>query len=227
MCMENRKTDRRLSQIPSLAIHPFLSVAVDAVRIQRWTGATDTNTSFTGDNSTFGSEVANQKPLIVVRLPSDIQTPLHAVETSSGHFITLHSLERVVGEITGSEEDERKVAEEDEKEKHQPLIVVSKLTRDGRLVVRRFIPQNQTQALNDPYYLALDSDDRVFVADTGRDRVILLDSDLRWIRILCSAEEEDKRTLAPHTLCHDKVDGQLIVAGFFRQGVNVYSIDRQ
>ena len=81
--------------------------------------------------------------------------------------------------------------------------VISELTRDGQMVIRRFIPSNETQKLNDPRYLSLDSDDRVFVADTGNDRVILLDSDLKWNRILCPTKEEEEETKIrmPWRLC--------------------------
>jgi len=164
----------------------------------------------------FRPEGVAQKPLLTVQLPFDIEAPLHAVETSSGHFIILHSLKQ----------DHVMFA------RYMPtmdrLFAVSKVTRDGRLVVRRFVPQNETQELSDPRYLALDSDDRVFVANGGTNRVTLLDSDLSWIRICCSTQYEDNGTIMPHRLCYDKVNRQLIVAGFFRRaGVNIYSIDRK
>lgn len=161
----------------------------------------------------FGPEGAAQKqPLVVIQLASDIEEPLHTVETSSGHFVILHSLKQENDE-TGEK-------------KRKPVYAVSKVTRDGRLVVRRFVPQNKTQELNGPCYLALDSDDRVFVSDAECDRVILLDSDLTWIRNICSTEDEDKSINTPYRLCYDKEERQLTVAEFFRpDGANVYSID--
>ena len=160
---------------------------------------------------------AVQKPLLTVHLPSDIDDPLHAVETSSGDFVVLHSVEKDVNETV-----KLKVREK------QLLFAVSKVTRDGRLVRRRFVPQNEAQELKAPCYLALDSDDRVFVADEGSGRVILLDSDLSWIRIFCQSDFEDQGKILPHRLCCDKVDRQLIVSGLYRREVvNVYSIDRK
>src|SRR6218665_1847360 len=165
----------------------------------------------------FGPKGAAQKTLLIVQLPSGIEKPLHAVETSSGHFVVLHSLVKDDNENAGST-----------KKRKKKDFVASKVSRDGRLVVRRFVPQQKSHELNNPRYLALGSDDRVFVADEWNDRVVLLDSDLNWIRILCPTEDEAKRTIAPHRLCYDKVEGQLIVAGLdTREGVEVYSIDRE
>ena len=176
-----------------------------------WTGATGPNTSFTEHiYRTFGPQIAAQKPFLIVQLPSDIDDPLHAVETSSGHFLVLHSLEKDADETTKLKVNKKEL-----------LFAVSKVTRDVRLVVRRFVSQNKTQELNDPNYLALDSGDRVFVADKGSHRVILLDSDLNWSRILSPTECEDEGTRMPHRLRYDKVERQLIVAGCFRHKVNV------
>ena len=144
---------------------------------------------------TFRPEGVAQKPLLIVQLPSDIENPLHAVETSSGHFIILHSLEEVDDETADSNKKEKK-----------RIFTVSKLTRDGRLVVRRFIPQNKTQELTYPSYLALDSDNRIFLLDQGNVQIILLDSDLSWIQVLCSTKDEDKGISMPHRLCFDKVN---------------------
>jgi len=147
-----------------------------------------------------------------------MQMPLHAVETPSEHFIILHSHKQdVVGETAQS------------RQKWKETFTVSKVTRDGRLVVRRFVPQNETQELNHPCYLALDSDDRVFVADGENERVILLNSDLNWIRSICwTKDENDAEISMPHRLCYDKVEKQLIVAGNIDgEGVNIYSVDQK
>lgn len=148
-------------------------------------------------SSTFRPEGAAQKPLLIVQLPSDIKDPRHAVQTPSGYFIILHSLEQ--------------------------RCVVSKVTGDGRFVVRRFIPQNETQRLTDPRYLTLDSNDRVFVSDVTRERVILLNSDLTWIPILRPVEDEvnGRLTSGPNRLCYDKAERQLIVDG---DGVDIYTL---
>ena len=165
-----------------------------------------------------GLEVVDQEPLHVVQLPSDFEDPLHAVEASSGHFVVLHSLKQDFGNTT------------EPKAKEKRMFVISKLTRDGRLVVRRFIPQNKTQQLKGPYYLELDSDDRVFVVDDVNNRVMLLDSDLSWMQIICPSEGKDRTIRTPYRprLCYDKVERQLIVAGCSnRYGFQVYGIERK
>ena len=73
--------------------------------------------------------------------------------------------------------------------------VVSELTRDGLMVIRRFIPSSETQQLDSFSHLSIDSDDRVFVADVYRNRVILLDSDLKLNRILCPTKEEKEKQI--------------------------------
>jgi len=97
--------------------------------------------------------------------------------------------------------------------------VISELTGDGQMVIRRFFPSNETQELNTLRSLSLDSDDRVFVADSGYGRVILLDSDLQWNRILCSTIQGPKR------LCYDEEKKQMIVADNY--GVSVYTLSRK
>src|SRR6218665_1979390 len=129
-------------------------------------------------------------------------------------FVIVHRLKQDVRDTADSREEKKGV------------VVVSKVTRDGRLVISRFVPQTKTQELSSVCYLALDSDDRVFVAEADNRRVILLNSDLSSIRILCPTEDEDVGTIAPHRLCYDKVERQLVVAGFFRgDGLHIYSID--
>ncbi len=113
------------------------------------------------------------------------------------------------------------------------------MTSDGQTVIRRFVPSNETQQLNYPQYLSIDSDDQVFVADTGNDRVILLDSDLKWKCILCPTKDEEERKIRfPWRLCYDEEKKQLIVGGaggiaFTKVaandedfGVNVYNLSR-
>ena len=160
------------------------------------------------------SEEAAQEEL---KLPSDIIDPRQAVETSSGHFIVLHVLEKDVDVPAGSTEEEK-----------QLIFVVSKVIKDEdkkTKVVLRFIPQNKTQELNRPCYLALDSDDQVFVADEYNNRIILLDSDLSWVRIICPIDD-GPRIVALNKLCYDKVERQLIVVtGAYGREVSIYRID--
>src|SRR6218665_1971754 len=104
MCVEDRKTGRQpRERIPSFAIQSFSGWSIYAVRTERWTSSTD-DTSHSMD--IYGECVlegaTHEKALSTVLLQSDIMEPRHAVGTSSGHFIILHSLEQDVGETEGS-----------------------------------------------------------------------------------------------------------------------------
>ena len=105
--------------------------------------------------STFRSEGAAQKPLYIVPLPSEIEESRHTVVTSSGHFVILQSLKQDVGDTAESIGENKR------------MLVVSKVTRDGSLIICRFVPQNESKELKDPWHLALDSGDHVFVAMQG------------------------------------------------------------
>lgn len=149
-----------------------------------------------------------------IELPRDVGYPvIHAVETSTGNFIILSRLEKI---------EEKKLSVGTDRIKNG----ICEVTGDGQTVIRRLIPSSEMLMLNSNSYLALDDDDRVFVADNGNGRVILLDFDLTWNRILCPVKEETKETkmLCPNTLYFDKDKKQLIVGGVF--GVNVYTLSR-
>jgi len=155
---------------------------------------------------------SNAELLRSTELTRDIQNPYYAAGTSFGNFIVLHWW---MDEKTAESEGNR-----------EWLIVMSEVSRDGQTVVRRFIPSNEKQKLNRPEYILLDSDDRVFVADTENNRVILLDSDLRWNRIICPTNEEKevRRPIpSPCRLCYDEEMKQLIILGSFENGANVYT----
>lgn len=152
-----------------------------------------------------------------IQLPTEIRTPLHAVQTSTQNFIIAHRRRE-----EGEEGDE--VEETNERDKD--IWSVSEVSRNGQLVIRRLISEGQTQQLNNPCYISLDSGDRVFVADTMNNRVILLNSDLRWNRILCPTRDEGKIIFRSWRLFHDKEKNQLIVGGLNR-GVNVYRLSRK
>ena len=115
------------------------------------------------------------------------------------------------------------------KRKRKMVLVVSELTRDGQVVVRRFILSNETQELFDFSYLSIDVDDRVFVANPVNDTVVLLDSDLKWNRIMCPTTEEKEEQVikGPWRLFYDQEMKQLIVAGGclrVKNQVNVYTL---
>src|SRR6218665_2004219 len=106
--------------------------------------------------------------------------------------------------------------------------IISEFTRDGQMVIRRFIPSDETQQLNNCEYLLIDSDDRVFVVDEGNHRVILLDSDLKWNQILCPTkkDEEEQNIRWPRNLFYDEEMKRLIVCRYSNGHINVYTLSR-
>ena len=145
-----------------------------------------------------------------IQLSTDIDQLTHAVETSLGNFIILHQL---------MEKEDRWGSVGLRKRTRVMKWVVSELSADGQTVIRRFIPSNEEQTLSDPPCLSLGCDDQVFVSDSGefsergRGRVIVLDSDLKWNRILCSTRGGRDGIPYPNSLCYDEEKRQLIVGG--------------
>jgi len=170
-----------------------------------------------------------------IPLRRDIKDPRYAVETSIGNFIII--------EIQENEKDEEPVVMGKRKHadclesrqgkgvsnrrKKEWLWVVTELTRDGQMVIRRFIPPNEIQPRVDFSYLLVDSDDRVFVANPGENTVILLDSDLKRNRILCPTKEdkEEQILIRPRKLFYDEEMKQLTVVSYLSQ-VHVYTLSR-
>ena len=162
--------------------------------------------------------------LRLIHLPRDIEDSIHAVETSMGNFVILHQCMETEEELESRPNGRSK----------KWAWTVSEFTREGQMV-RRFIPLNETQKLKNPRYITLDSNDQVFVTDTGNDRVILLDPDLKWNRILCSSndehheeEEEETKIRRPLRSYYDERQKQLIVGGgyFYLGGFNIYAVRR-
>lgn len=154
-----------------------------------------------------------------IQLPKEIAHHRYAVQTSFGNFIIIHKWSGEKGEIRRSD-----VLERDRK------WIVSELTSDGQVVIRRFIPSNATQKLNFPTYLSLDSDDRVFISDDMNRRIILLDSDLAWNKVICPTHEENEKWMdfRPKRCCYDEAKQQLIVGASSQEdGINVYTFDRK
>ena len=94
--------------------------------------------------------------------------------------------------------------------RHDTFIVSHMLPRpqvcevlSNGVIVRVYGGQLQ---LGRPVYLALDSDDRVFVADYDNSHVLLLDSLLSVNRVLLDIEQH------PQRLCYTESTGQLIVS---------------
>ena len=146
----------------------------------------------------YGSEA---ELLHSIQLNSGIEVPRHALETSAGNFIILHQCVK--------RDEELEIGSSGRK-----WWVISEVTRDGQMVIRRFVPSVQTQSFNNPSYLTLDSNDRVFVADFGNSRVIVLEATLKWSRILCSVKEKDNdEKNRIRCLCFDEENKRLYVGG--------------
>src|SRR6218665_2179114 len=157
--------------------------------------------SFSRNNATiYGTKV---KFVRSIRLPINMEFPRHAVKTSLGNYIILYHYRATEGESGLNWRGW--IWKWD----------ICELTKDGQRVIRRFIPSNKKQNLERPEHLSIDSDDRVIVADCGNGRVILLDSDLKWQRIMCpmTAREDAKQIVVPYRLCYDEKTKQLIVGG--------------
>lgn len=165
--------------------------------------------------NTYGSDAERIRS---IQLPREIENPLNAVETSIGNFIITHW-------YLGREEDNGKSGSSGRA--RIKWWGMCELTKNGQLVSCRFIPSKEIQKFrNNKSYLSLDSHDRVFVADQRNGRVILLDFDLKWNRILCPAESEKEETKIqrPWRLFYDEEKKQLIVGGYLGEEVNVYTL---
>jgi len=172
------------------------------------------------------------KLIRTIDLPKEIENVCLAVKTPIGNFIIIHDL------------NERKPIEEEETmdelvfdmdfkidlEERAPSVserlselCISEVTNDGRTVRRS---SNDTHSLYDPVCLSHDSDNRVFVVDkgTGNARVILLDSDLNWSRIIYPAAEDDddQAITSLWRLCFDEEKKQLIEGKY--NGINIYKL---
>ena len=100
-----------------------------------------------------------------IPLPTEVKDARHAVQSSNGNIIILHSTENF-----------------------PDVYQISELSIDGRNFTRTFDPRS-VQSMNkkknwDPYHLSFDDDGRLFVADYRHHRVYLLSSQLTDPQIL-------------------------------------------
>lgn len=164
--------------------------------------------------TTYGSAA---ELLCSIKLLSGIQNPRRAMETAIGNFIILHQLM-----------EKEEIRESKSSERNTDLRwVVSEVTRDGQIAIRRFIASNSKQ-LTDPRCLSIDSDGRVFVADR-ESKLILLDSDLKWIQTLSRVNElkEDENEIRwPRSLFYDEEEKQLLVGSELHLGGTAYTFSR-
>lgn len=154
----------------------------------------------------YGSDA---KPLQTIQLRhTEIEKAIHAVETPIGNCIILYCWLEKNETASGPSGKVTRWG-------------IYELTGERQIISRRFIPLNETQKLNNPRYLSLDLDDRLFVAD--HHRVILLDVDLKWNQIFYPKKEDDRNIERPERLFYDEENKQLIV-GRYLEGANVYTL---
>lgn len=144
-------------------------------------------------------ELYGQDGLKIQRLlfPSDVESVRHAVETPKGNLVVSHKWK-----ATGK-------------------WGVCEVNRDGQILHRFSAKNGRQQALDEPLHVAVDSDQRVFVADYRNNRVIQFDSELNWIRIALTKDSDAIEE--PSRLCCDGDKKQLLV-GQTEGNLGLYSI---
>jgi len=120
----------------------------------------------------------------IICLPDEIKDPEHALETSIGSYVICHM------------------------RNGDNIWTVSEVNRNGE-IVRRL---KGTEQLSEPKHLAMDAEDRVFVADWGENRVAVLGASLDWADIFFTGKKDDKDGFRmPNRLCYVAEKKQLIV----------------
>lgn len=179
--------------------------------VSRWLcGIRDPHTMSLSNDGTMLLLVSGSPPLLEtydhdstliqsLELPLDVvEDPRHALETTSGTYIVSFGW-------SGT--------------KTQGIV---ELTSDGR-VLRTNEPLYDWERLKNPHHLAMDAENRVFVADFYNNRVLLLDSNLHWDQREVLTEDKDGIS-KPHRLSLDRSNKQLIVAHSDGARVDVYTL---
>jgi len=122
-------------------------------------------------------------------LPGDVIMPLHAIQTRSGQFIVCHGAG------------------------YDPVHRVCMISADGRHVVHSHggQPGSDTGQYNVPIHLAVDDNERVFVADCVNRRVTLLSPTLEYVGQVVSRDQLKRGR--PGRLYLDTQRRHLYVAG--------------
>jgi hypothetical protein len=164
-----------------------------------------------------------------VTLPEEFE-PQHAVETSRGTFIVSHTWRPLVANSDNNNNNDNDSAGRGDG--------VTEFDAYGKLL-RSFgggghgrHDAGGVERLTWPYHIALDQDGRIFVADFGNRRVLMLNSDLSLEKIIVGGEEwnglEDNENGSmkldrPWRLCYVKKAGQLMVSEWL-SGVKVFNL---
>ena len=96
---------------------------------------------------------------------------------------------------------------------------VSEVSTEGQ-VLRNFI----SSSFDWPEHIAVDRQGNIFVADSGKRRILLLDAQLTLRRVIIDARQLNNRT--PMSLCYTEQSGQLLV-GFTRRSAAVFDVLRR
>ena len=124
-----------------------------------------------------------------IPLPTEVKNVRHAVQSSNGNIIILHSTENF-----------------------PDVYQISELSIDGRNFIRTFDPRS-VQSMNfknwDPRHLSFDDDGHLFVADYRHERVYLLSSQLTDPQILLKTFQH--QLLGLQRLVYVREKQQLIV----------------
>ena len=128
-----------------------------------------------------------------ILLPRGIQYLIHAVQLLNGHFII-----SFVTYVNKYKLDSCRISE---------------LSSDGRIIIRSF--DSRSFKLNSnyhwmPYYISVDEDENIFIADCENDRIVLLNSSWTDVQILLNNYQHEIES--PWNLCYVREKQQLIVA---------------
>jgi len=142
--------------------------------------------------------------LETVKLPNELKEPQHAVETRDGNFIVSHGGYQLKESTCNSQ--------------HR----VCEMTRDGT-VIRSYggVKGGGSGELNNPVRVAIDAEGRVFIADWGNDRVLVVDSSLTTCTTLLTKDQDD--VYCPRRLFYS-VDSHRLFVGERRDHVTVYDV---
>ena len=137
-----------------------------------------------------------------ILLSIEIKDLYHAVQLLNGNFVISYSMK-------------------DDPDVHH----LSELSADGSDFIRNFDPRSIESIRMDgwkPYYLWIDEDENIFIADRDNDRVVLLNS--RWTDVQILLNRGQHSIKSPWMLCYVREKQQLIVNRCASTDVQVFNL---
>ena len=128
-------------------------------------------------------------------LPPQIHEPEHVVRSSKGNIIIAY-----------------RVKESNDNFQVANVYQISELSETGD-IIRTCTLSNASPSLNQPIYLSVTSDYRVFVVDMMNNSILLLDETLTSARVLVTRDKEHQ-LVAPQRL-HYSLDDHMLIVGCF------------